>query len=181
MQSDNTIQFDTTLRALAARATLRYPDEQRRIDRGLGLALNGHVTLQTGGTATVQSGTDPEIVYHVGDGRCDCDDFWRAPGGRCKHRLAVALVRKAHAQAAPPAPTRIAYHATFRGTHGTAIRDEQGRVWFRSDDDQVQELDDTDRPHLHLHGRMDLAAAQRGLDLAAGTDLTRLDSQRMAE
>jgi hypothetical protein len=89
------LQRDTTLRQLAAQATARYAGEKARIDRGLGLALNGHVTLNEDGSAEVLSGSGAEVVYHVAHGTCDCPDFARAPDGRCKHRWAACLVKKA--------------------------------------------------------------------------------------
>jgi hypothetical protein len=88
------LQRDTTLRQLAAQATTRYAGEQARIDRGLVLALNGHVTLHADGTASVQSGTDAEVVYTV-NGHCDCPDVARAPESRCKHVWAKCLVKRA--------------------------------------------------------------------------------------
>ena len=93
-ETSSTVQFDTTLRQLAAQATTRYAGEKARIDRGLVLALNGHVTLHADGTASVQSGTDAEVVYTV-NGHCDCPDVARAPEGRCKHRWAKCLVKRA--------------------------------------------------------------------------------------
>lgn len=155
------MNLDAQLRSLAAQAVTRYPDEQARIDRGLVLALNGHVTLCDDGSAIVQSGSDSEVQYIVAHAHCDCPDYTRAPEGRCKHRFAVALVRKAQAKPAQ----RIAYHATFKGSHGVAIRDEQSHVWFLSDTDIMVELCNQDRPNLQLHGRMDIAAAQRHADL----------------
>lgn len=88
------LQRDTTLRQLAAQATTRYAGEKARIDRGLVLALNGHVTVHADGTASVQSGTDAEVVYTV-NGHCDCPDVARAPEGRCKHRWAKCLIKRA--------------------------------------------------------------------------------------
>ena len=88
------LQRDTTLRQLAQQATARYAGDQARIDRGLVLALNGNVTLHADGTASVQSGTDAEIVYTV-NGHCDCPDAQRAPEGRCKHRWAKTFVKRA--------------------------------------------------------------------------------------
>ena len=157
-------QFDTDLRALAAKATTRYPGEQARIERGLLLALNGHVELLPDGTATVRSGKDAEVVYRITGNSCDCQDFARATDGRCKHRFSVALVKKAL-----PRRTRIAYHATYKGMHGQAIRDEYGQVWFHGDDDSMTRLYDADRPHLQLHGRVDVAAAAAVADLANAT------------
>ena len=89
------LQFDTTLRTLAVQATARYAGEHARIDRGLVLALNGHVTVNADGSSNVLSGSGAEVAYHVAHGACDCPDFTRAPDGRCKHRWAACLVKKA--------------------------------------------------------------------------------------
>jgi hypothetical protein len=89
------LQRDTTLRQLAAKARMRYAGEAARIDRGLIIALNGGVTLHQDGTASVQSCSNAEVVYHVAHGACNCPDFQRAPEGRCKHRYSVCLVKKA--------------------------------------------------------------------------------------
>jgi hypothetical protein len=180
-QTQTTAQFDSALRALAIRATERYPGEQARIERGLLLALDGHVTLHEDGTAMVGSASDSEVWYWIERGTCDCPDFSRAPDGRCKHRYAVALVRKAQTQMAAPTYTRVAYHATYAGAPGMAIRDEQGAVWFVGETEVMIRLRDADIPHLHLNGRVDLAADQRRLDLLARTDLSQLDSRRMAD
>ena len=94
-ETTGTVQFDDALYALAAQARTRYAGEHARIDRGLVMALNHAVTLHADGTADVQSATDPEIVYHVVHGTCDCPDFQRAPDGRCKHRWSVCLTKKA--------------------------------------------------------------------------------------
>lgn len=89
------VEFDAALRSLAARAATRYPGETDRLGRGLVLALNGHVTLLPDSQADVQSGSNPEIVYHITHGQCDCQDASRAPDGRCKHLFAAVLVRRA--------------------------------------------------------------------------------------
>ena len=102
-ETSSTVEFDTALRTLAAKATERYAGEKARIDRALVIALNGGVTVHQDGTASVQSSSDREIVYHVANGTCDCPDFERAPGGRCKHRFAVCLVKKATAHLAQAA------------------------------------------------------------------------------
>lgn len=93
--TQHTSNRDDALYILAAQARMRYAGEQGRIDRGLVIALNGGVTLNADGTADVQSASDPEIVYHVAHGTCDCPDFQRAPDGRCKHRFSVCVVKKA--------------------------------------------------------------------------------------
>lgn len=89
------LQRDTALRQAACQARTRYAGEAKRIGKGLVIALNGGVTIATNGTATVQSASDPEVVYHVSTDVCDCPDFERAPDGRCKHRYAVCLVKRA--------------------------------------------------------------------------------------
>ena len=177
-QTQTTAEFDTALRALAVRAAERYPGEQGRIERGLLLALNGHAIPLDIGVYSVLSGTDNEVRYTVWKGHCDCADFARAPEGRCKHRWAVTLVKRAHAASTY---TRIAYHAQYHASYGQAIRDTQGGVWFFADDDTLTKLTNADIPALHLHGRVDIAADQRRLDLLKGTDLSQLETRRMAD
>lgn len=156
-------QFDTDLRALAERASAKYPADAKRIAKALLLALNGHVTVNADGTCAVTSQADPEVVYRVAHGTCDCPDAVQHPEAACKHRYAAAMVKRA-------ACPRVAYHATYKGEPGQAIRDEQMRVWFQSDTtDQVTRLYDHDRANLQLHGRVDLAAAQSVADLAHAT------------
>jgi len=75
---------------------------------------------------------------------------------------------------------RIAYHATWHDTHGTAIRNHRNEVYFVSDDDRVTRLYDADAPALILHGRVDLSAEARRVDMEARTDLAILNAVRMA-
>ena len=112
--------LDDHLYALAAQARARYAGEHARIDRGLVIALNGGVTVHADGTADVQSASDPEIVYHVAHGTCDCPDFQRAPDGRCKHRYAVCLVKKATTAAAYYTSTTQAQGLVLGGHKPTA-------------------------------------------------------------
>ena len=109
------VQFDAALRTLAAAARTRYAGEAARLDRRLCLALNGHVTLHEGGTARVRNGSDSEIVYTV-NGHCDCPDAQRAPEGRCKHRWAKCLVKRAQ-QAAPYYTTTTETQGLVKGGH----------------------------------------------------------------
>jgi hypothetical protein len=56
----------------------------------------------------------------------------------------------------------VAYHATFFqsnvATTGVAMRTADRRVFFVDDaTGQWRELYDADAPHLHLHGRVDVA------------------------
>lgn len=114
-----TVQFDHALRTLAAQAAARYAGEQARLDRGLVLALNGHVTLHADGTASVRSGRDAEVVYTV-NGHCDCPDASRAPDGRCKHRWAKCLVKRANQAAQYYTTTTDAQGLVLGGHRATA-------------------------------------------------------------
>lgn len=84
--------FDTAIRQAAACARERYAGEEKRIERALLLALNGHVTVYPDSTAIVRSERNPEVVYNVRHHHCDCPDWGNAPDGRCKHVVGVALV-----------------------------------------------------------------------------------------
>ena len=63
-----------------------------RVDKAAELVIAGAVTLQ-GGSATVKNGKGK--TYHI-NGQCDCPDYQhkKAPGGWCKHRIAVALAKR---------------------------------------------------------------------------------------
>lgn len=93
--TDNLV--DTALKQAAACAREKYAGEDRRIDKGLLIALNNRVRYEPEHGTQVQSDSDPEVWYLVADGRCDCADWRNAPGGRCKHRYAVFMWRVAHA------------------------------------------------------------------------------------
>ena len=93
--------FDRLLRQAATMLRTYYPGEDSRLGRGLELALNNAVRLGWAHgepTAQVDSSTDREVYYTIKDTHCDCPDQ-SAPGGRCKHRFAVALMRMALALA----------------------------------------------------------------------------------
>ncbi len=137
-QSHATVQMDAALRMATAQATMRYAGEATRIARGLVLALNGHVTLHANGTASVQSGTNAEVFYHVHHGHCDCRDAEHAPEGRCKHRYALCLVKRAMRLIAALTddlssetcgPLRHAYYLVD-GVEGHARRRADGRITF---------------------------------------------------
>ena len=64
-----------------------------------------------------------------------------------------------------PAPRNpVAFHASFDGLHGQALRDAAGAVWFLADDGSVVLLHNEDAPFLTLFGRVDIAREQRLLD-----------------
>ena len=171
----NAVNLDHALRTLAAQATARYAGEHLRIERALVIALNGGVTLNADGSADVQSCSKAEVVYHVEGGVCDCPDFQRAPDGRCKHRYAVCLVKKAtkqerEAQAQTASQT---YYATYTTPDGLVL---QGTAqWCASGiyvdagwlfiDEATDHAYLTRRAHaLVLGGRVDLLEAQREAD-----------------
>jgi len=143
----STVQFDTALRALRRRSGA---DRPRTRDRP-----NGGVTLHEDGTASAQSCRDQEVIYHVAGGVCDCPDFSRAPEGRCKHRFAVCLVKKAQRPALP-------YFATYTAPDGTeheGIATQTGQGWLFVAEDGLEPLFASPGA-LMLCGQVDLAEAQ---------------------
>ena len=71
-----------------------FPGEEKRIDRAVKIVLQGHVDLLEDGTARVACQSQTGSHYRVVNGHCGCPDQ-QAPAQRCKHRLALALERKA--------------------------------------------------------------------------------------
>ena len=103
---------DIALRQAAACARAKYPGEDKRIERGLLLALNGKVEIGID-EAYVQSDRDPEVVYTVSHGHCECPDRYNAPDGRCKHviaawltKIALAALNRSPLSPTPPASCR---------------------------------------------------------------------------
>jgi hypothetical protein len=94
--------FRETVALVAAKAHAKLPACRSRIDAAVRLVLLGEVTLLPDGTATVGSCTDPTKTYTV-NGTCPCQDYERAPGQLCKHRLAYGIARRA-AEMLPQAP-----------------------------------------------------------------------------
>ena len=95
----------------------RYPDvaDRSRMHRGVQLVLSGHVLRHAHGY-TVRSQTRPGRVYQS-NGACQCEDYVqeRAPEGRCCHRWAVSLYKRALQESMP---------AHWVVTHSEALRDE---------------------------------------------------------
>lgn len=146
-------QVASALHVLRARALDRYPNEEARINRGHALALQGGVTLHADGTASAYSTTLVDTWYRI-NGTCLCQDAaFRAPAGRCKHRWATCLLRKAlaHLAAHPvdplgddlptpyPFPQWTRYAATYVGpqtrepVNGIATRQADGGFAFVPD------------------------------------------------
>ncbi|HSF30289.1 MAG TPA: hypothetical protein VLK82_07440 [Candidatus Tectomicrobia bacterium] len=145
--AQHTVAFDAALRD--ARMQLPRSADAARADRGLVLALNGHVRLVSTTEAHVTSEKDPEVVYHVHSrGGCDCYDACRrleqmpdaAPGVRaCKHWYAAVLMAMAHVNVSlkgyVPAVAEVWYPAVsldeqWYGHSGYATETEPGLWWF---------------------------------------------------
>lgn len=90
--------------ALAA-ALIAYPADCDVILRGYNMALQGRVTLGAEGIHQVESDSHPGEYYTV-NGACTCRAYPKAPEGRCKHRWAVALLKRAETLAMPVRPPR---------------------------------------------------------------------------
>ncbi len=90
-------EFYNVLFSATAAAVAAHPDERDRIRRAVDLVERGHVepSRYTVNEYVVTSSSG-ETAYTV-NGACTCPDYGRAPGGRCKHRLAVALFKRCHA------------------------------------------------------------------------------------
>lgn len=143
-ETTSTVEFDVALHAAAKQARTRYAGESKRIDKGLVIALNGGVTFLPDGTAQVQSASDAEVVYHVAAGTCDCPDFTRAPDGRCKHRYAACLMKRAQkalaeqARIAALAADTSRYYASYTDPAGcahagTVLRTPSGWLFWADD------------------------------------------------
>lgn len=94
------------LRALVQRAKGKCPDLAGRVDKAIVIVVAREIApvANVAGQWFVQSEQDDERRYwvHMGAGpkACDCLDFQlqRAPGGWCKHLIAVAMLNVAEEQ-----------------------------------------------------------------------------------
>lgn len=80
---------------IAAKAHEKLPECNGRIDKAVALVLAGDVELLPDSTAKVASQSNGTTAYVVCNGTCECKDFAKAPHGFCKHRLSVAIARRA--------------------------------------------------------------------------------------
>jgi hypothetical protein len=94
---------------IAAKARAKLPECNGRVDAAVKLVLAGDVELLADGTAQVASQSHGTTAYHLVNGQCDCRDYAKAPHNFCKHRLSVAIARRAQeltrAQLGVPATT----------------------------------------------------------------------------
>jgi hypothetical protein len=146
--AQHTLTFDAALRD--ARLQLPATADATRADRGLVLALNGAVTLDSPTVAHVTSERDPEVVYHVTRWQCDCPDSQRRLAQRtdastplghfwCKHQYGVALMGLAHVNLVlkgyVPEAVEVSYPAVSLeewayGVGGWAFPQADGSYWF---------------------------------------------------
>src|SRR6266705_1598086 len=80
---------------IATKAHEKLPECNGRIDSAVKIVLAGDVELLADGTAKVASQSNGTTAYHVVNGHCDCRDYEKAPHNFCKHRLSVAIARRA--------------------------------------------------------------------------------------
>src|SRR2546426_2375255 len=80
---------------IAAKAKAKLPECNGRVDSAVKIVLAGDVELLADGTAKVASQSNGTTAYHVVNGHCDCRDYEKAPHNFCKHRLSVAIARRA--------------------------------------------------------------------------------------
>ena len=90
----------TAVAEIAAKAKAALPETVNgRIEQAVAIVLNGDVELRADGKARVASQSNGTTQYVVCNGTCECRDFAKAPQGFCKHRLSVAMYKRATALA----------------------------------------------------------------------------------
>src|SRR5215471_8724884 len=85
--------------AIAEKAKAALPECNGRVDKAVAIVLNGDVELLPDGKAQVASQSNGSTAYFVVNGECQCKDFPKAPRGLCKHRLSLAIHKRAYALA----------------------------------------------------------------------------------
>jgi hypothetical protein len=110
---DSRTIWRNALASVAQKATAVLPDCAGRVEKALALALAGDVEILPDGGGRVASQRDGQTIYYITNGHCTCKDYASAPDGWCKHRLSVALVRRAwplaksQLDASNPAPAPV--------------------------------------------------------------------------
>jgi hypothetical protein len=91
----STLSFAQALKRAEILASQSLPEAlQERLRCAVELVRQGHCLQRDDGTWQVQSTSTPDKSYAV-NGQCSCEDAcYRAPDGRCKHKLAQYLARK---------------------------------------------------------------------------------------
>jgi len=98
-----------TFRALvvdvATRAKEKLPESiNGRLEGAVKLVLAHDITLLDDGSIEVGSCTDPLKTYRLEGTTCTCQDFPRAPGGWCRHRIAAGIDKRVRERLAAQAP-----------------------------------------------------------------------------
>lgn len=104
-----------SVRRLVQQGSERRPDLATRLEKAAMIVLFRTVALDGPEEHLyhVESESQPGRYYTV-NGACDCRDYMhRAPGGYCKHKLAVALVERATEDADTAEATRAAVEAEW--------------------------------------------------------------------
>src|SRR5215472_16089313 len=84
---------------VAEKAKAALPECNGRVESAVKIVLNGDVELLEDGKAKVASQSNGTTAYFVVNGECQCKDFPKAPRGLCKHRLSLAIHKRAYALA----------------------------------------------------------------------------------
>src|SRR5262249_46884218 len=85
--------------AVAEKAKAALPECNGRVESAVKIVLAGDVELMADGKAKVASQSNGTTQYFVVNGECTCKDFPKAPRGLCKHRLSLAIHKRAYALA----------------------------------------------------------------------------------
>lgn len=80
---------------LSDKLATKHPELNARLQRAVSIVRAGGVQLRGDNMAAVTNG-GAAMPYEITEDGCTCEDFVRgnAPHGRCKHRLAVLLLRR---------------------------------------------------------------------------------------
>ena len=95
---------------ISEKAKAALPESVGRIDKAVAICLNSDIELLPEGKAKISSQSNGSTEYFVVNGECSCKDFPKAPNGFCKHRLSVAIFKRANAltQERPLQPCHVA-------------------------------------------------------------------------
>lgn len=121
-----TSEFVNSLLVAIQKCRVAFPGEDARLHTAALLVVGGAVSVDDDCRLWVRSSRCPGVQCHVHGRTCTCPDAPQAPGGRCKHLLAVWLwcrARQARLPALTPEQT-----AVWQATHSVEVRDERARL-----------------------------------------------------
>lgn len=140
--------FQVALRYAVQSALAKYPSEEKRIHKGAQLITDGHVELlHDQHIARIRSSRFPSVTYTC-NGQCECQGFRYLANGHCSHRFAKSLYKKALKN------LEHMWYAMFIDSHGIAVHNDTGYVFYRFDGVTVEIA--IDSPSLVLLGRCDM-------------------------